>query len=149
MMISTKGRYALLVMVDLAQHKPDEYVPLQEIADHEQISEKYLETILKVLVKAGLVVGMRGKGGGYRLTRRPDQYSVGEILRLEEDSLAPVSCLDQSAKPCGKSKSCPTLPMWIRLDRMINDFFDSISIAQLMESPDQSKGTKAQEAFTS
>ena len=93
MIVSTKGRYALRVMIDLAEHRSEKYVPLKEVAARQEISEKYLENILKVLVQNGFLEGLRGKGGGYRLTREPDQYTVGEILTLTEGSLAPVSCL--------------------------------------------------------
>ena len=92
MIVSTKGRYALRVMIDLSEHQSEKYVPLKEIAARQEISEKYLENILKVLVQNGFLEGLRGKGGGYRLTRSPDQYTVGEILMLTEGSLAPVSC---------------------------------------------------------
>ena len=95
MIVSTKGRYALRVMIDLAEHRSEKYVPLKEVAARQEISEKYLENILKVLVQNGFLEGLRGKGGGYRLTREPDQYTVGEILTLTEGSLAPVSCLAQ------------------------------------------------------
>lgn len=132
-MISTKGRYALLVMVDLAEHRGNEYVPLRDIAERGGISEKYLESILKPLVQGKLVVGLRGKGGGYRLVRRPEKVSVGQVLRLEEETLAPVACLSDATPTCKKSSSCPTLPMWEKLNTMINEFFDGISITDLCE----------------
>ena len=97
MMISTKGRYALRVLIDLAEHQTDGYIPLKTIAERQGISEKYLEIVLKSLVKARVLTGVRGKGGGYRLTKPPEQYTVGEILRLTEESLAPVSCLEEGA----------------------------------------------------
>lgn len=136
MLISTKGRYALRVMIDLAEHMGESYIPLKEIAERQEISEKYLEIVLKVLVRERLLTGLRGKGGGYRLTRRPDQYSVGEILRLTEGGLAPVACLEQDPAQCPRIATCRTLPMWRKLDRLVNDFFDHITLADLM-APDQ------------
>ena len=134
MMISTKGRYALRVMVDLAQRQENGYLPLKEIAQRQEISEKYLESILKSLVQARLLVGIRGKGGGYRLTRTPEEYTVGSILRLTEGDLAPVACLGANADPCPRQAHCATLPMWRKLDDMIQAFFDGITLADLMET---------------
>ncbi len=131
MMISTKGRYALRVMIDLAEHDTGEYIPLKEIADRQEISEKYLESIISVLTKANYLTGLRGKGGGYRLTRRPEQYTVGSILKLTEGSLAPVACLECSPNRCGRSDDCRTLPMWEKLNKLIDDFFEGITIADL------------------
>ena len=99
MMISTKGRYALRVMIDLAEHQTEGYIPLKEIAQRQEISEKYLESILKILVQKKFLTGLRGKGGGYRLTRDPEMYTVGSILRLTEGTLAPVACLENDARP--------------------------------------------------
>lgn len=134
MLISTKGRYALRVMIDLAEHQENSYLPLKEIAQRQEISEKYLESILKVLVKNGLLVGLRGKGGGYRLTKAPELYTVGSILRLTEESLSPVACLEQKNNPCPRAPQCRTLPMWQKLDAMLNDFFEGITLADLMQS---------------
>ena len=134
MIVSTKGRYALRVMIDLAEHQTEKYVPLKEVAARQEISEKYLENILKVLVQNGFLEGLRGKGGGYRLTRSPDQYTVGEILMLTEGSLAPVSCLTPGAAPCHRMADCRTLPMWRKLNTMIQDFFDGITLADLMDT---------------
>ena len=131
-MVSTKGRYALRVMVDLAEHQTEEYIPLKEIARRQEISEKYLESILKALVREKFLSGMRGKGGGYRLTRPPEQYRVGDILRLTEGDLAPVACLGQHPEPCSRIMACRTLPMWKKLNTMINEFFDGITLADLM-----------------
>ena len=131
MMISTKGRYALRVMVDMAEHQAEGYLPLKEIAERQDISEKYLESILKVLVKHKFLTGLRGKGGGYRLTRVPEQYTVGSILRLTEGSLAPVACLEQEPIECPRMAQCRTLPMWRKLDGLIQDFFDGITLADL------------------
>ena len=132
MMISTKGRYALRVMVDLAEHPTDAYIPLKEIAQRQEISEKYLEAIIKILVKARLLTGIRGKGGGYKLTRPLEQYTVGEILRLTEESLAPVTCLEEDAAACSRAAECRTLPVWKGLDRVINEYLDGITIADLI-----------------
>nr|WP_326125707.1 Rrf2 family transcriptional regulator [uncultured Oscillibacter sp.] len=132
MLISTKGRYALRVMADLAEHPAEGYIPLKEIAQRQEISEKYLEAIIKILVKARLLSGVRGKGGGYKLTRAPEEYTVGAILRLTEDSLAPVSCLTAEAPPCARAAACRTLPVWRRLDQIINEYLDSVTIADLL-----------------
>lgn len=134
MIVSTKGRYALRVIVDLAEHQTDGFIPLKEIAQRQEISEKYLESILKNLVRSKLLTGLRGKGGGYRLTRAPEQYTVGDILRLTEGSMAPVACLGEDAAQCSRMSSCRTLSMWKKLDDIINDYFDSITIADLMVS---------------
>lgn len=131
MLVSTKGRYALRVLADLAQHQTGGYVPLKEIAEREDISEKYLESIIKTLVKGKILTGMRGKGGGYRLTRSPEQYPVQEILLLTEGDLAPVSCLDDD-EPCPHGPNCPTMAMWRRLNTLINDFFSDITVADLV-----------------
>lgn len=133
MLISTKGRYALRVMADLAEHPKEGYIPLKEIAQRQGISEKYLEAIIKILVRAKLLSGVRGKGGGYQLTRSPEQYTVGEILRLTEESLAPVACLEADASPCARSASCPTLPLWQGLDRVICEYLDGVSLADLLK----------------
>ncbi len=130
-MISTKGRYALRVMVDLAQQDTDGFVPLDEIAERQGISKKYLEIILKTLVAKKLLKGMRGKGGGYRLTRRPEEYTAGEILELTEGTLASVACLRADAEPCERKARCNTLPMWERFDGMVHDFFYGITLADL------------------
>ncbi len=132
MLVSTKGRYALRVMTDLAEHPSEGYIPLKEIAQRQGISEKYLEAIIKILVKAKLLSGVRGKGGGYKLTRAPEQYTVGSILRLTEDSLAPVACLEADAAPCSRAADCLTLPLWQGLDRVINEYLDRITLADLL-----------------
>ena len=134
MLVSTKGRYALRVMLELAQDDSAAYLPLPAIAERQGISEKYLESIISVLSKAGLVDGLRGKGGGYVLTRPPEQYTVGSILRLTEDSLAPVSCLEQGADACPRAAECRTLSLWQGLDKVINDYLDNVTIADLMHS---------------
>ena len=132
MIVSTKGRYALRVMVNLAQHGREEFIPLKEIAETEGISQKYLESIMTVLSKAGFVDAVHGKGGGYRLNRSPDGYTVGGILKLTEGSLATVSCTTQGAAACARSTCCQTLPMWERLDRMVDEFFEGITLGDLL-----------------
>ena len=136
MIVSTKGRYALRVMIDLSEHQSEKYVPLKEIAARQEISEKYLENILKVLVQNGFLEGLRGKGGGYRLTRSPDQYTVGEILMLTEGSLAPVSCLTPGAASCSRMASYRTYEMWKGLNDLISNYFGNITLADLA-LPDQ------------
>ena len=134
MLISTKGRYALRVMIDLAEHQAEGFIPLKLIAERQEISEKYLESIIKLLVKAKLLNGVRGKGGGYRLTKSPDQYTVGSILRLTEESLAPVSCLEEGAASCPRMAQCRTLPLWQGLNQVINDYLDNVTIVDLVQS---------------
>ncbi len=131
MIVSTKGRYALRVMVGLALRTGDEYVPLKEIAEEEGISQKYLEAIMTTLSKAGLVDAVHGKGGGYRLNRAAKEYTVGSILKLTEGSLAPVSCTSQGAAACSRSTCCHALPMWEKLERMIDEFFEGITLEDL------------------
>lgn len=134
MMISTRGRYALRVIIDLAEHADNGYSPMKDVAMRQEISLKYLEKILPVLTKNGLLEGVHGKGGGYCLTRKPEQYQVGEILRLMEGNLVPVACLDCDTKACSRTGQCKTLPMWEQLNCMINTYFDSITIADLMNN---------------
>lgn len=131
MIVSTKGRYALRVMVDLAEHGTQGYVPLREIAARQAISEKYLESIIKVLVQNKLLQGLRGKGGGYKLTRSPEQYTVQDILTLTEGSLAPVRCLEDGSPICPMAGDCRTLPMWRELDKVIERFFKGYTLADL------------------
>ena len=133
-MISTRGRYALRVMLHLAEHSHDGYIPMKEVAEKQGISLKYLERILPVLVKNGFVEGVHGKGGGYRLCRNPEDCAVGEILRLTEGDLAPVTCLESCAEPCSKSSSCKTIKMWSEFYRLTNEYFDGISISDLLSS---------------
>ena len=132
MIVSTKGRYALRVMVNFAQRSADEYIPLKEIAESEGISQKYLESIMTVLSKAGFVDAVHGKGGGYRLNRKPEEYTIGSILKLTEGSLATVSCTSQGPAACSRSTCCNTLPMWEKLDKMIDEFFEGITLADLL-----------------
>lgn len=132
-MISTKGRYALRVMLDLAEQPENTYTPLKEIAVRQEISEKYLEIILKSLVKEKLLTGLRGKGGGYQLTKSPQDYTVGEILETAEGPLSPVSCLLPDASPCPRQEHCHTLPMWDKFEKLTHDFFYSITLADLLD----------------
>lgn len=134
MLISTRGRYALQVMVDLAEHRSQGWIPLKVIARRQGISEKYLESIIKLLVRQGLLAGLRGKGGGYRLTRPLEQYTAGSILRLTEDSLAPVSCLDGGAHPCPRGPQCRLLPLWQGLDTAIGTYLDGVTLQDLMDA---------------
>ena len=133
MLISTKGRYALRVMIDLAEHRSEEFISLREIAVRQEISEKYLESIIRMLVKAKVVDSLRGKGGGYRLKKAPEEYSVYSILRLTEESLAPVACLEEHADACPRATRCKTLPLWQGLDKAIRDYLQSVTIADLMK----------------
>ena len=132
MIVSTKGRYALRVMVSFAQRGGEEYIPLKEIAEAEGISQKYLESIMTTLSKAGFVDAFHGKGGGYRLNRTPEEYTVGSILKLTEGSLSAVSCTSQGAAACSRSQCCNALPMWEKLDRMIDEFFEGITSGDLL-----------------
>ena len=135
MLISTRGRYALRIMLELAQYDQSPYMPLPLIAEKQGISEKYLESIVSLLVKGGLVEGVRGKGGGYRLRRPLQDYSAGEILRLTEGSLAPVSCLEGEENACPRAGQCHTLPMWTKLEGLINNYLDSVTLADLLDAP--------------
>ena len=132
MLVSTKGRYALRVMIDLAEHQTDGFIPLKVIAQRQEISEKYLENIIKLLVKAKLLTGVRGKGGGYRLCKSPDQFTTGQILRLMEGSLAPVACLEAGSSPCDRAGECRTLSLWAGLNDVINKYLDQYTLADLL-----------------
>ena len=131
-MISTKGRYALRVMLDLAEHPQEGYIPLKDIAARQQISKKYLEIIVRDLVSGKMVVGVSGKGGGYQLCRKPEEYPVGEILELMEGSLDTVACVSCDSEPCSKAADCQTLPMWEEYDRMTREFFYGYKLSDLM-----------------
>lgn len=133
MMVSTRGRYALRVMIDLAEHSNGKYMAMKSVAERQEISLKYLEKILRLLVSANLVEGVHGKGGGYRLTRAPQDYSVHEILKLTEGSLAPVACLECGAEECKRAGECRTLPMWTELNRLVNGYLENITLADLMK----------------
>lgn len=146
MMISTKGRYALRVMLDLADHNTGEYIPLKDIAHRQEISVKYLENILASLSRVNLVDAARGKGGGYRLAKAPADYSAGEIIRLAEGSLASVSCLKGEKKGCEKAGHCRALPLWQGLDQMIDQYLDSYSLADLQKQQAELDAAEAAEA---
>ena len=130
-MISTRGRYALRVMIDLAEQGTETYTPLKEVAERQRISRKYIEAIMTTLSKAGLVDAAHGKGGGYRLNRKPSEYTLGEILRVTERDLAPVACLEHGAQPCEYAGDCKTLPVWDKLNLMINEYLDGVTLDSL------------------
>lgn len=132
MKISTRGRYAIRVMLDLAEHSKGEYIPLMDIARRQEISEKYLESIISVFSKNGYVISLRGKGGGYKLARLPEEYTVGSILKLAEGSLAPIACLEDEPNKCPRVGICKTLKMWEGLYKLIEDYFDGITLADLL-----------------
>ena len=132
-MISTKGRYAIRVLIDLAEHENDTYIPLKDIAARQGISKKYLEIIVKDMVNGGLLTGVSGKGGGYKLCRKPEDYNIGEILELMEGSLSPVACLADHAKDCPRRAACQTLPMWEEYDKLVHDFFSNKKLSDLIE----------------
>ena len=136
MMISTRGRYALRVMIELAEQGREGYVSMKSVAERQDISLKYLEKILPDLVKAHFIEGVHGKGGGYRLTRKPEAYRVGDILRLTEGDLAPVACLECTAEPCKRAADCRAVPVWKELNLLINRYLDSVTLADLMKPED-------------
>ena len=140
MMVSTKGRYALRVMIDLAEHDQAKYIPLKEIANRQSISEQYLESIVKSLTREHFIEGLRGKGGGYRLPQDASCYTVADVLKITEGSLAPISCLQDESNQCNRAVFCQTLPMWEGLYKVVEDYLSSITIADLAntgESADQ------------
>ena len=132
MIVSTRGRYALRVMIDLAENGVQERIPLKEIAERQNISQKYIEAIMTLLSKNSFVDAVHGKGGGYKLNRKPEEYKVGEILRLTEGTLAPVACLEENAEPCPRKDECRTIPMWTKLDDLIENYLDTVTLADLM-----------------
>lgn len=131
-MISTKGRYAIRVMLDIAQNDDGSYIPLKDIAERQDLSKKYLEIIAKELVAGGLLIGASGKGGGYRLSHNPDKYTIGEILELMEGTLSPVVCLADNKYKCNRKKKCNTLPMWQEFDKLVHDFFNNKKLSDLL-----------------
>ena len=133
MKTSTKGRYSLRVIIDLAEHRSGGYIPMKEVAARQKISLKYVEKLMPLLTKSGLVEGIHGKGGGYKLKREPEFLTVGEILRLAEGDLAPVSCLEKGTPPCEIAEECRTISMWKDFYEMTNKFFDGITVADLMK----------------
>ena len=141
MLVSTKGRYALRVMLELASHDREKFIPLKDIAKNQDISEKYLESIIKVLVKGEMVIGLRGKGGGYKLSRTPETYTVGSILKLSEGPLAPVACLNGNPADCARYNECLTLPMWQGLNEVIDNYLEGITLEDLLkQSRDNTAG---------
>lgn len=133
MKISTKGRYALRMLLDLAEHQNEGYIALKDIAARQDISKKYLEQIVPILNKSNFLLTNRGFQGGYKLAQPPEKYTVGAILRLTEGSLAPVACLDQIPNPCERCAECPTLPIWQGLDKVINEYLDGITLQDILE----------------
>ena len=133
MIVSTRGRYALRVLVEMAEHSADERIPLKEISEKQGISQKYMESIMTLLSKNGFVDAIHGKGGGYMLNRKPEEYRIGDILRLTEGTLAPVACLEKNAEQCPKQNVCRTVGMWRKLDELIESYLDSVTIADLMK----------------
>lgn len=134
MLISTKGRYALRVLVDLAEHANDGYIPMKDIAKRQEISLKYLERIIPVLSKNKIIEGIPGKGGGYKLKVPPDECRIGDILRLTEGDLAPVACLECGAEPCKKASECRTYPLWVEFYKSVNDFFDKKTLSDIIKT---------------
>ena len=129
MMISTRGRYALRVLIDLAEHTDSCYVPMKDIAERQGI-----ERIIPVLSKNGIIEGLQGKGGGYRLVKSPEECKIGDILRLTEGNLAPVACLECGAKPCERVTECRTYPLWVEFYRYVNEFFDGKTLADIVKT---------------
>lgn len=132
MMISTRGRYALRILIDLAEHQQDGYITLKEAADRQEISQKYLESIIKILVHADYVEGVRGKGGGYRLSRPANEISVQDVLQLTEGTLVPVACLEDGAKPCSRRADCRTISLWEGLDQVVSEYLSGYTIQDLI-----------------
>lgn len=133
MKISTKGRYALRMLLDLAQNGGDGFTALKDIAERQHISKKYLEQIVSVLNKSDILVTNRGYQGGYKLARTPEKYTVGEILRLTEGSVAPVACLENANNSCEHSTECITLPLWLGLKKVIDEYLDNITLQDILD----------------
>lgn len=134
MIISTRGRYALRVLIDLAEHNEEGFIPMKTIADRQGISLKYLEQIVPALSKNGFIEGVHGKGGGYRLVKAPESCIIGDVLRLTEGDLAPVACLEHGAKPCERAYKCKTYPMWVEFYRIVNEYFDGKTLADVLKT---------------
>lgn len=141
MMISTRGRYALRLMLDLAEHQDSGHVPLKDVAARQEISKKYLEQIIPVLNRAGMLVTVRGYQGGYRLARRPADYKLGEILRATEGSLAPVACLEEQQNACPRSADCATLPVWTGLNKVVSEYLDGITLQDVLDQHARQSGS--------
>ena len=137
MMISTRGRYALRILVDLAENESGGFITLKEAADRQEISEKYLESIMKALVRGQFIEGLRGKGGGYRLARPADEISVLDVLKATEGPLVPVACLKEGSKPCARAAGCRTLPLWMGLERVVTDYLGSYTVQDLAREDTQ------------
>jgi len=140
MMISTRGRYALRLMLDLAEHQESGHVPLKDVAQRQDISKKYLEQIIPILNRANMLQTIRGYQGGYRLLRPPKEYTLGDILRATEGSLAPVACLESQENPCARQADCATLPIWQGLDKVINEYLDSITLQDILDQQAKMRG---------
>lgn len=138
MKISTKGRYALRIMLDLAMNNQGEYIPIKDISERQEVSVKYIEQIISLLNRAGFVRSVRGNHGGYMLSGQPKDYTVGMILRCAEGSIAPVSCLDDAINQCPRSETCITLPLWTRLNEAINQVVDNTTLQDLIDENQQS-----------
>ena len=134
MMISTRGRYALRILVDLAENQSEGYITLKEAAERQEISEKYLESIVKDLVKAHFVEGVRGKGGGYRLSRPAEEISVLDVLQSADGAIVPVACLEEGSAPCSRAAFCKTLPLWKGLDKVVSDYLSGFTVRDLAEN---------------
>lgn len=134
MLVSTRGRYAIRVMLDLTENYSGKYIPMKDVAARQGLSLKYIEKIMPMLNSGKLVEGVHGKGGGYRLVKKPEEYKIGDILRLTEGNLAPVACLECGAEPCNRANECRTLPMWSQFHKMVNEYFDSITLLDLLEN---------------
>lgn len=137
MLISTKGRYALRVMLELAAHEKEEFIPLKVITEKQNISKKYLESIMVLLSKANFVNATHGKGGGYKLSREPKEYKIGDILRLTEGTLAPVMCLEEDAPICERADVCKTLPLWRGLNDVITEYVDGITLEDVLQGSER------------
>lgn len=133
MIISTRGRYALRILIDIAENSDGSYIPLKVIAQRQGISLKYLEQILPVLTQNNIIEGIQGRGGGYRLVHKPEEYKIGDILRLTENDITAVSCLGSNAKPCIRKDECRTLPLWIKLNEVVNDYLDSVVLSDFIK----------------
>lgn len=133
MMISTRGRYALRILVDLAENRNDGYITLKEAAERQEISEKYLESIVKDLVREGIVEGLRGKGGGYRLARPADAINVLDVLQSADGTLVPVACLEEGSKPCSRAAECRTLPLWEGLNKVVSAYLSGFTLQDLIK----------------
>ena len=143
MYITTRGRYALRVLIDLAEHRSEGYVAMRAVAERQNISLKYLEKILPALVEAGYIEGIHGKGGGYRLVKEPSEYVIGDVLRATEDTLSPVACLASGAEPCERTAYCKTLPLWKGLWKVVSDYLDQVRLSDLAgHSGEEAAGTE-------